>query len=368
MSDFRELLYCAIIILGILSHYSPAKKVSGIDVDKFLKTVMLSQRFDEIADKIADKAAKRITEIKAFEGTQNETNPNKNELNYRVSENKNITIEAALKRVHDKTQSTTIKNTSNVKQQVHAANDLSLKFKHFIKSYHGIANTMSKQIQKGVSVFDGSEETTKQEELNIPTTISNEQLQHTNKKVETDSNQIEEDISTTTNKEMNTEFALVPSNENLDNGTEEKQPEDEANGQKRNYNSNEDQADGPEIGTDSAELDPDNLDFERNYNAYVEYKNQQKHNKSKNNKPDATQDSPSLEEEVTESVYHNQSTEEIINDSKEVTKSQEQNTNTKKTPIVIRKEGNKIYTYEKSPDYDEYHQELAKVLKRSGNQ
>ncbi|CAG9790486.1 unnamed protein product [Diatraea saccharalis] len=346
---------------------------------------MLSEKFEEIADKIADKAVQKITDIKDFELRLVKRNMSIADPVYRVTEKRNVSQEGMDRNFGSTTVKYTVTNSNlgekekkviqhkvnestdtSFEERLVPINGLSLKYKHFTKMKHAVGQASQEQLNRDKS--DDMDQI--DEELKVQNNTSEEQSNNDNsdnKETNTKSAHVRDEILDT-NKKKSLEFQLESSNENYVYKTEKKEEDDEETAKHNTDKSNE--ADIPMMKTNSDEQDSLNEDFEKNYKAYIEYKKQQnKKEKTNQNNPVAIQDSPSLEEDAVETLDQNQSSEEKINEPEytAMKKSKSKHTtNLDETPMMIRKEGNKIYTYERSPDYDEYHQELAKNLKSSG--
>lgn len=374
-----------------------------INVDDFLETIMDSEKFDEIADKIASKAVEKFSKLK---NVNTETAPDPNvESNddpaYRGAEDKikDPNISEPNLDNSEAEESTTQRYVGKIdneafmkKESADASKHLSLKFKYFKKIS---PSKKSKEI-KEKPVLD-TEDVNPSKEINDYEEAENNQSEQ--KVSETKVKEPESDIETTTTIKTDGNYISTKVNKKKKKKTEKLTTPQDKDGKEssREKESQIEMEDKSNAASEQKEITKKKRSERKKSRAKYKDRSVEVNNEGsfehaiKLNKDDDTKHS----EEKSEAEYRVRkpayeylklpdpdlltTAKNVDNVEKttlklrlkdkikfsKVTVKQKETNSSKPThppaPILIREEGNTLYTQERSPDYEEYHNEISRI-------
>lgn len=340
-------------------------KYKHIDVDDFLKRVIVSDKFNEMAEMIADKAVAKLQKLRN-EGiaVEPDINSNNKDAVYRANaaeiKETNLKTENVIKnstdtsydhrKTSEKTPIDRIDAQAFMKKVESSLKDVSLKYKYFTK---GLNTQVYKEEDDGTKINledtpltkeKNSDEDTipvREAKEKIKSSISNENDEYVTK---IDSKQSENNDEHKMSKESlksdrKISQTKTESHENSDSESTELGEIKKADNTRTKDESTEYISRKPTYEYLQLPLTNTKTDIK---NVEVNPKVTAKENKTK--KKDLLQGKGNKEDETNnwdEKGFYKRSLD-----------------------MKLHKEGNKFYTHKKDPDYDEYHQEVARIEKQ----
>ncbi|XP_059050291.1 putative uncharacterized protein DDB_G0274535 [Achroia grisella] len=353
-------------------------------MEEFIKKLLSSDKFDELAEKIADKAAKKVYNFQnsvQLARNDNYTSRDNRSPIYRINVKPEINENNTKLKIKPKAS-----NISNHKKKINKElvmktaqlmplKELSLRYKHFIMQTRSNESQVSrtdvtKSTKKYINVrvenpLDGEQILDKSIHDSVDEIVSNG-----SKEIPVTSVAEENDTSTEDFNFLLGNTNNINSKKNIEDTSKsvEQKPNAEINATVKNSNDSElhSEETSKEEDAEISNENSSNANLELNVESNVVKNNDG--NSTKRNKSRMMTHYDNINEisVKTNSIETDDNEVFAKNRAKQLKTNLESKTRNKPVQSrLIRKEGSKLFTFETSPDYDEYHDEVAKLEKEN---
>ncbi|XP_028157174.1 muscle M-line assembly protein unc-89-like [Ostrinia furnacalis] len=347
---------------------------------------MKSDKFDEMAEKIADKAVEKFQKINKVTDTASvpEAIVNKEGITYRVLESDAKEPNNSESKIDDTETETKasprpvikkIDTEAVIKKSEDSFNDLSLKYKQFTKSVYGmkpkeldakrLSNIEGESLEKENEMYEqnlaakakkrgsiGEASSMKIEPVNDRSTKLSRLIKKSVKTTPQDMN-YSGDGTDTKDSEFEKDDKSIASDQKENDGPYTETVKQKASSKEQTDRSHERTLESDSSNKEDVRNNEDHSDgeYKKRKPAY-EYLHLPDHSKDL----DSTKSSKKDKKTTTSKQFFE---EKVVPKPKEIEEKRDSSAKVDSSPV--RKEGNKLYTYQKSAEYEDYHEKLASI-------